>query len=44
MFIIYNEAIEKAMRDDPSLTLPTDSASGTPANWTRHDIADYPTT
>ena len=29
---------------DPSLTLPTDSASGTPSGWTRHNIADYPTT
>ena len=29
---------------DPSLTLPTDSASGIPSGWTRHNIADYPTT
>ena len=29
---------------DPSLTLPTDSASGIPSGWARHDIADYPTT
>ena len=29
---------------DPSLPLPTDSASGIPSGWTRHNIADYPTT
>ena len=29
---------------DPSLTLPTDSASGIPSGWTRNNIADYPTT
>ena len=29
---------------DPSLTLPTDSASGIPANWRRSNINDYPTT
>ena len=29
---------------DPSLTLPTDSTSGIPSGWARHDIADYPTT
>ena len=30
---------------DPSATIfPTDSASGIPANWNRHDIADYPVT
>ena len=28
---------------DPSATIfPTDSASGIPSNWTRHNIADYP--
>ena len=28
---------------DPNATIfPTDSASGIPANWTRHNIADYP--
>ena len=30
---------------DPNATIfPTDSASGIPANWVRHNIADYPTT
>ena len=29
---------------DPSLTLPTDSASGIPQNWSRLNINDYPTT
>ena len=30
---------------DPSATIfPTDSASGIPANWTRHALADYPQT
>ena len=29
---------------DPSLTLPTDSASGIPQNWSRSNINDYPTT
>ena len=30
---------------DPNATIfPTDSASGIPKNWVRHDIADYPTT
>ena len=30
---------------DPSATIfPTDSASGIPANWTRHALADYPVT
>ena len=30
---------------DPNATIfPTDSSFGIPLNWTRHDIADYPTT
>ena len=30
---------------DPNATIfPTDSASGIPANWTRHALADYPVT
>ena len=28
---------------DPSLTLPTDSASGIPSGWARHDIASFST-
>lgn len=27
---------------DPNTNFPTDSASGIPENWVRHDIADYP--
>ena len=38
-------AASGAVYADPNFTdLPMDSASGVPTGWTRHDIADYPTT
>ena len=41
---LNNVAASGTVYADPSLTLPTDSASGIPSGWARHDIADYPTT
>lgn len=40
---LYNVSATGDFYCDPNATIfPTDSASGIPANWNRHDIADYP--